>query len=148
MNLEKIVKEILDQGYLMSLGIYDENGPWVSDVIFVNDGLNLYWISSVNTRHSKALLKNKKAAATITLSNIGGEKNIGLQIEGNAEKIDGDVFEMAKKHRLKRNEPIPQKEGEILDPDESWYKLSPTKIEIINEPLWGFDKKSLEIKNV
>src|SRR3989344_9137677 len=141
-DLKKIVGEILDQGYLMSLGTLDESGPWVSDVIFVNDGLDIYWLSLENTRHSKAILKNPKVAATITISNNAGEKNIGLQIEGIAEKIEGDVFEIAKKHRLKRNKPVPEKEGEILDPGESWYKLSPTKIEIINEPLWGFEKKS------
>lgn len=144
-DLKKIVGEILDQGYLMSLGTIDESGPWVSDVIFVNDDVNIYWISTENTRHSGAILRNTKVAASITISNKGGEKNIGLQIEGVAEKIEGDVFEMAKKHRTKRNKPIPEKEGEMLDPGESWYKLSPTKIEIINEPLWGFSKKTLEL---
>lgn len=143
-DLRKIVDEVLEKGYLMSLATVDENGPWVSDVIFVNENLNIYWLSSENTRHSKAILKNSKTAATITLSNGQGEKNIGLQIEGNTEKIEGDVFEMAKKHRVKRNKPLPVKEGEILDPGESWYRLTPKKIEIIYEPLWGFEKKNLE----
>ena len=144
-DLRKIVDEILEKGYLMSLATVDENGPWVSDVIFVNDELDLYWLSLENARHSKAILKNSKTAATITVSNGIGEKNIGLQIEGIAEKIDGDVFEMAKKHRAKRNKPLPEKEGEVLDPGESWYRLTPKKIEIIYEPLWGFEKKKLEL---
>ena len=145
-DLGKIVKEILDQGYLMSLGTYDESGPWVSEVLFVNDGVSLYWLSSVNTRHSKAVVLSHKAAATITLANKLGDKEVGLQIEGKAEKIEGDVFKIAKKHRIKRGKPVPEKEGDILGPNESWYKLTPTKIEIINAPLWGFAKKSLEIK--
>ena len=144
-DLRKIVDEILEKGYLMSLATVDENGPWVSDVIFVNDELDLYWLSLENARHSKAILKNPKTAATITVSNGIGEKNIGLQIEGIAEKIDGDVFEMAKKHRAKRNKPLPEKEGEVLDPGESWYRLTPKKIEIIYEPLWGFEKKVLDL---
>lgn len=145
-DLQKILTDILDRGYLMSLGITDDGGVWVSDVIFVNEGFKIYWISSESARHSKAIEKNPKVAATITLSNKSGEKNIGIQIMGTAKKIEGDVFELAKKHRIKRGKPAPTKAGEILDPDEFWYELTPTKIDIINEPLWGFDKKSLELK--
>jgi uncharacterized protein YhbP (UPF0306 family) len=145
-DLEKLVKSILDQGYLMSLATVDESGPWVSDLIFVPEDLNLYWISEEDTRHSKAILQNSKVAATITISNRGGEDNVGLQIEGLAEKVEGDILEIAIKHRLKRNKPAPKAVGEILDPEESWYLLKPTKIEIIYEPKWGFDKKELPLK--
>lgn len=144
-NLSKIVKEILDKGYLMSLGTIDENGPWVSDVIFVNDRLNLFWISSLGARHSKAIGKNSKVSATITISNSPGQKGFGLQIEGLAEKIERDNFELVKKHWTKRKKPLPKKEKEVLDPDESWFKLTPKKFEIINEELWGFKKQTLKL---
>lgn len=144
-ELEKIVREILDKGYLMSLGTSDEGGPWVSDVIFVNDGLSLFWISSMGARHSKAIDKNQKVSATITVSNSPGEKNLGLQIEGLAEKIKRDNFELVKKHWTKRKKAVPKKDEEVLDPDESWYKLTPTKFGIINEKLWGFKKKTFEL---
>lgn len=144
-DIKKLVNEVLDKGYLMSLATADGEVPWVSDVIYVHDGkLNIYWLSEVDTRHSKSILKNSKTAATITLSGKA-EPNIGIQIEGDTQKVEGDVFEMAVQHRLKRNKPAPEKEGEILGPTESWYVLKPKKIQLIYEPLFGFSKKDLFI---
>lgn len=130
----------------MSLGTFDENGPWVADVIYVfDDDLNLYWLSDTSTRHSKALLKNPKVATTITLSNKQGEDNIGLQLEGIAQKVEGEIFELAVKHRLKRKKKPPTRGEKFLDEGESWYLLKPSKIELIYEPKWGFNKKILEL---
>lgn len=130
----------------MSLATVDESGPWVADVIYVFDeDLSLYWLSHIGTRHSKALAKNSKVAATITLSNKQGEDNIGLQLEGHAQKVEGDIFGMAVKHRLKRKKEPPTKGGKFLDKGESWYLLKPSKIELIYEPKWGFNKKVLEL---
>lgn len=145
-NIKDLIAKVLEQGYLMSLGTADESGPWVSDVIFVYDkDWNIYWISEMGTRHSKAIEKTGKAAATITVSNDPGEDNVGLQIGGTARRIEGDILEMARAHRRKRKKPELEKEGEILDEGESWYILKPTKIELIYEPLFGFDKKTFEV---
>ena len=145
-DLKKLIQIILKKGYLMSLGTADKNGPWVSDVIYVYDEkFNLYWLSETKTRHSKAVAVNSKVAATITLSNSRGEKNVGLQIEGKAKKIKGDILALAKQHRLKRGKKSPKKVGEILDEGESWYCLQPTKIEVIYEPFWGFEKNTLKL---
>ncbi len=146
-GLKEIAISILDGSYLMSIATVDENGPWVSDVVYVNDDdFNIYWLSQESTRHSNAILKNPKVAATITLSNVGGTPNIGLQIQGTAEKVNGNIFDMAVKHRLKRHKLPPSKEDVFLDPGEFWYKIIPTKIEIIYEPLWKFEKKELKLR--
>jgi len=145
-DTRKLIKELLEKGYLMSLGINDESGPWVADVIYVFDeDFNLYWLSEIITRHSQAILKNNKVAGTITISNKGGEANMGIQFEGIAEKVEGDVFEMAKQHRRKRGKPEPEKIGEIVEEGESWYKIKPIRIELIYEPLFGFDKRTLKL---
>lgn len=147
MDNKEIVQDLLSKGYLMSLGTLDESGPWVSDVVYVHDNnLNIFWLSKVNTRHSKAIGKNKNVAATITLSNKSGEPNLGLQIEGVATKIDGEDYKLAVKHRQKRNKQLPSKDQKFLEEDASWYRLQPTRIEIINEPLWGFDKHYFELQ--
>lgn len=146
-GIRQLIQSVLESGFLMSLATVDDGGVWVSDVIYVHDNdFIIYWISDVTTRHSKAILKNDRVAGTITVSNDPGEKIIGLQFEGMAEKIEGDIVEMAKKHRLKRGKPAPTREREVLEEDESWYRLKPKKIELIYEPLWGFDKKTLELK--
>lgn len=142
----ELVDEILGQGYLMSLGTTDETGPWVSDVIYVyDDKLNLYWLSEIKTRHSQAIKHNRKAAATITLSNKRGEPNVGLQIEGRVEKMDGEQYDLTVKHWTKRKKIPPSREEKVVDEEECWWKLTPTKVEIIYEPLWGFKKGALEL---
>lgn len=144
--VKKIIRSVLEKGYLMSLATIDENGPWVSDVIFVSESdFSLFWISNTRSRHSNAILKNSKVAGTITLTQGPNEDDIGLQIEGIAEKLEGDNLERATQHRLKRKKPAPKKEGEILEANESWYKLKPTKIELIYSPRWGFTKQVVEM---
>lgn len=143
-NIKDLVREVLEKGYVMSLGTLDENGVWVADVTYVYDeNFNLYWISDPNTRHSKAILNNKKAAGTITVS-VNGEKDIGAQFEGIAEKLNGPQYELAKKHYAKRAKKIPKETDDILGQN-SWYMLRPVKIELIYEKYYGFEKKSLEI---
>lgn len=145
-NVQELINEVLEKGYLLSLATVDDGGVWVSDVIYVHDDqMNIYWLSQTNARHSKAISKNDRVAGTITVSNKPGEKNIGLQLKGVAEKIDGDILEIAVKHRQKRWKLAPTKPGEILDQGESWYRLRPKMIELIYEPLFGFDKPKIEL---
>lgn len=144
-DIIKLIKEILDKGYLMSLATLDSGGIWVSDVIYVYDNkFNIWWMSKTFRRHSKAILENSQVAGSITITQKPGEPDLGLQIEGKAEKIKGDNLEIAKKHRKKRNKPLPKKDGEVFDvPEDSWYKLTPSKIELIHEPLFGHNKQIL-----
>jgi uncharacterized protein YhbP (UPF0306 family) len=143
--LKKLASQILERGYLMSLATVDDSGPWVSDVIYVfDDELSIYWLSKTGTRHSKAIAANRTVAATVTLTAGKDEEEAGLQIEGTAVAVEGDILALATQHRLKRGKPAPKNEGEILDPGESWYCLKPSKIEVIYGPYWGFRKQVLE----
>ncbi len=145
-DLNDLVQEILEKGYLMSLATVDDGGPWVSDVVYVSDGLDIYWISKEETRHSQAIINHSSVAATITISNQLGEQNVGLQIAGTAQKIDGEIYKMAVAHRLKRKKDPPKEDEQFLKSTESWYLLKPTKVEIIYEPKWGYEKKELVLK--
>ena len=143
-NISELVREILENGHLMSLATVDDGGPWVSDVIYVHrEPLEIFWMSDSNTRHSQAIHKDARVAATITIGDGKGGTNIGLQVSGIAEKVEGDILEIAAKHRAKRGKPTPKKEGEVLEGNESWYVLRPTKIELIYEPHFGFEKKKI-----
>ena len=144
-DLRELVQTILAQGYLMSLGTIDDGGVWVSDVIYIHDdALNIFWLSDPDVRHSIAIRQNPKVSATITVSNNAGEPNVGLQVEGIAEKLEGNNLALAAKHRLKRKKNLPAQDGEVEGGD-SGYRLRPTKIEIIHEPRFGFDKQILEL---
>lgn len=147
-DIRSLITSVLEKGYLMSLATVDAKSPWVADVIYVYDySLKIYWLSLESTRHSQAILKDPRVSGSITLSNNQGEQNIGVQVEGIAAKIEGDILEIATKHRLKRGKPAPTKEGEILDNGQSWYCLKPTKIELTYEPKFGFNKKTLKLEN-
>lgn len=142
-DLRQLIQEVLEQGYLMSLATADSGGVWVSDVIYVYDeDLNIYWMSDTEIRHSRAVVENNRAAGTITVSGIG-EDNLGIQFEGEVEKIDGPRHDLAVKHFVKRNKPEPDEDEDILQGD-SWYVLRPRKIQLTHERLFGFDKQTHE----
>ncbi len=142
-DLRLLIQEVLEQGYLMSLATADSSGVWVSDVIYIHDeDLNIYWMSDPEVRHSQAVDQNNKAAGTITVSGIG-EDNLGIQFEGDIERIDGPRYDLAVKHFTKRNKPVPEEEEDVLQGD-SWYMLRPKKIQLTHERLFGFDKQTHE----
>jgi uncharacterized protein YhbP (UPF0306 family) len=141
---ERIIK-ILESTHLMSLATLDESGVWVSDVIFVFDNdLKIYWMSDPDCRHSQAILKNNKVAGTITQTTKSGSPNFGIQFSGNAEKIEGPRYDLACKHYEKRGKTKPEENDDVLEGD-SWYKITPTKIDLIDEENLGFEKKSLDL---
>jgi len=142
-RIKELIKEVLEKGYLMSLGTVDDGGVWVADVIYVFDeDLNIYWMSDPDVRHSEAIMRNPKVAGTITVSGEG-EDNAGLQFEGIAGKIEGARYDLALKHYDKRSKPIPGKDEDVLQGD-SWYVLKPTKIELIYEKEFGFKKQEIK----
>ena len=143
-DIKKLIKEVLEKGYLMSLGTVDEGGVWVCDVIYIfDDDLNIYWMSKDFRRHSKAILINPGIAGTITVSGQG-EDNLGIQCEGIAQKIEGARFDLAKKHYVKRKKPEPKENDDVLDGG-FWYMVKPKKIELICEKLFGFNKQKYEV---
>ena len=141
MDIKARVLEVLEKTHLMSLATVDDGGAWVSDVIFIyDDDLNIYWMSDPDVRHSKAILKNRKVAGTITETTRSKTPNFGIQFSGIAEKIDKARYDLACKHYEKRGKAKPKENEDILDGD-SWYKLIPTKIELIDEENFGFESK-------
>ncbi|MFA6295179.1 MAG: pyridoxamine 5'-phosphate oxidase family protein [Candidatus Paceibacterota bacterium] len=146
-DIRKRVLEVLNNTHLMSLGTSDKDGIWVADVIFLYDeDLNIYWLSAPDCRHSKAILENNKVAGSITYSTKNKELNFGIQLEGEVERLEGIRFDLIIKHWTKRNHKIPDisKALEVLGGD-CWYKLTPTRIELIDEENFGFDRQKLKI---
>lgn len=143
MDIRDLIKEVLENGYVMSLGTQDEGGVWVADVIYIHDDdLNMYWMSSPRVRHSQAILKNNQVAGTITVSHQSGDEK-GVQFEGVAEKTEGSRYDLALKHYAKRGKPAPSQTDDVLGGD-SWYVLKPKRIELIYGKIFGFKKQKLE----
>lgn len=144
MDLKPLIKEVLEKGYLMSLGTQDEGGVWVADVTYVfDDKFNIYWMSSPEVRHSKAITANPHVAATITVSGLG-QDNLGIQCSGVAEKVNQLRLDLIAKYFIKRQKPAPADSDGFLK-GRSWYVLRPAFFELIHEKHFGFKKQKLEL---
>ena len=141
-----LIVEVLEKGYLMSLATIDESGPWLAAVRFsFDDQLSVYWASQESVRHSQALALDPRAAVSVTLCNKVGDQKIGIQIQGRASVVDQIPLEAAVRYNAKKGKPAPTSGAELLQPGQSWYCLTPTKIDLIYEPLFGYEKKFLEL---
>jgi uncharacterized protein YhbP (UPF0306 family) len=145
MDLRARAKEVLDNTHIMSLATMDDGGVWVSDVLFIYDNdFNIYWMSDPDVRHSKALVKDPRVAGTITFSTQSKVPSFCLQFSGTAQKIDGPRYDLACKHLAKRSHPKPEEADDVLQGD-SWYILTPNKIELIDEENFGFEKQKINL---
>lgn len=143
-DIKQLIQEVLEKGHVMSLATVDSGGVWVSDVIYIHDEhFNLYWMSSEHVRHSKAVMENTQVAGSITI-NGAGQDNSGVQFDGIASKVEEDRYDLTVKHFAKRGK-TPPPEGDASLKGRSWYVLKPTKIELINEKLFGFHKQKVEL---
>ncbi len=143
-DVRKLVTEVLDAGYLMSLATIDASGAWASVVVFIHDAdFNLYWLSLPTRRHSVAVENDPRAAATITLAQKHGDEKIGLQVSGRAERLSSAPAEIVEAYgRRMQKTSI---DGQVFAPGQAWYVLRPTKIDLIHQPLFGYEKKFLEL---
>src|SRR4030067_1219925 len=90
-DLSKLIEEILRDSREMVLATSVNNIPWTCVLVFGHDDkYNLYWMSQENARHSKEIIKNPKVAAVVNKQPTG-ENAKGLQIEGNAYKLETEA---------------------------------------------------------
>jgi len=145
LEIKKLALKVGEEGYLMSLGTVDDGGVWVADVIYIMDeNFNLYWLSLPSARHSKAIEINSKVACAITTS-WETDKERALQVEGFAEKVEGPLFEFEKKLAEKRGMKIPAVAGSDLEKGHSWYVLKQTKVELIHNEHFGYEKQIVDL---
>lgn len=134
------IREVLERGYFMHLGTTDGDGPWVCTLIYIHDDdFKIYWMSDPGVRHSRAIAARANTAAAITVSEPH-TPNFGIQIVGTAAKLRGRRYDLAVRHFVKRGKAPPSKILDVLQGD-SWYALTPTAIDLIDEKRCGFEKQ-------
>ena len=147
-NLKKLVEEILTEGYLMHLATSLYNKPWSATVAYNhNAAFYIYWLSYEQTRHSEHIAKNPNVSATIMVTNEKYETR-GLQLEGKAEMTTDDkqFFAIEAKYRKRTGRPMPKDLDEAKEAGgRILYKLTPSKIYIHHEPLFGYERKEVNI---
>ena len=140
-QLRSLIEEILADGFVMQLATIDAQGPWVASLVYVHDRLDLYWVSTADSRHSKSLSADSRVAVNI-VADSGTDKERALQIKGTAIRIEGPLFELEQRLQSKRGMPVPQTPGAILVDGYEWYKFVPAEFGIIYNTLFGYDRKN------
>ena len=144
-ELTQLTKLVLDRGYLMSLGIVDEQGPWVADVIYIfDDDFNLYWMSQPTRRHSQAIDSgSNRVAVAIAVTQGPEQPDEGLQISGTAQRIDVRDSSLLKLWMNKKQKEYLPEMGTVLD-EHVWYKLTPDCIELIYQEKFDYNRQKVK----
>jgi len=139
MNLEKLIREYLDEAKMMQIATVDAGQPWCCTVWYAHDeDLNLYWISSKDRRHSIEIAKDNKVAGTIVIPHLkgSGEKVRGLQFQGVASETSGDAQILGRNLYIKKYDRPQNHHEEVLtdpDADANWYIIKPSQIVLFDQ---------------
>jgi uncharacterized protein YhbP (UPF0306 family) len=89
-KLRGLIVEYLSGAKMLQVATSKNDQPWACTVYFAYDeNLNLYWISKSDRRHSTEIEENSKVAGTIVLPHKPGDKVRGIQLQGEAKKLNG-----------------------------------------------------------
>jgi len=89
-QIEQIIREYIPQIIHMSLATVKDNKPWVCEVHFsYDDDLNLYFVSSSETRHAQEIINNPHVAGNIVTQHHKDQKVRCVDFEGAAQMLDG-----------------------------------------------------------
>ena len=132
MNAKELVTDYLAQTKIMQLATSRDGQPWACTVHFyADDGLNIYWMSKTDRRHSEDIKANPKVAvAVVGHENTATEKWIaGISIEGTAELLDDMDDEIAHKYISKQGHaPTLMDDIRAGRNPHRFYKLTPKQI--------------------
>jgi uncharacterized protein YhbP (UPF0306 family) len=126
-ELEKIVREYIEQIIHMSLGTSADGKPWVCEVHFAyDDDLNLYFLSAKDRRHSQEIEQNPNVAGNIVTQHHKRQKVRGVYFEGTAQRLENmDESSIAYKTYVERLGGWDGMLAEISnDGDAAIYKIS------------------------
>jgi uncharacterized protein YhbP (UPF0306 family) len=88
-TLSPPVADYLERHHVMTLATCGPDGPWAAAVFYVNDGENLFFLSSPNTRHCRNLALDPRCAATVHDDTRDWVRIKGVQLEGAASELHG-----------------------------------------------------------
>lgn len=91
MNTQLLVDEYFAGGKHMQLATVSNGKPWICTVYYVLDDTgNIYWTSDRSSRHSREILADANAAATVVHDD---KKKQAIQIAGSAFEVMDDDLE-------------------------------------------------------
>ena len=130
----------LHEHNVMTLATTGPHGLWAAAVFYVNDGFTLYFLSAPSSRHSLNIETLPGVSATIQEDYKDWREIKGIQIEGEARRIDG-AEQAAAIARYGLKFPIvgnlASAPAEIVKAMSRivWYKVVPTRMYFIDNTL-------------
>ena len=133
----------------MALATSGTDGAWVNPVAFAyNERAELFFISMMDSKHTKNLLANPKISVAIyKTERFPSGDVLGLQLVGLAKHLTGpvEIKEAARYHfgRSPSNEAFREQTSEKGGPGATWqfFKITPAE-------LWCFDSRVFGEKRV
>lgn len=80
---------------VLTLATAGPEGPWAAAVFYASEGLRFVFLSSATTRHARNVAANPRVAATIQEDYRDWAEIKGVQLEGEARRLDGDERQRA-----------------------------------------------------
>ena len=134
----KIGKDIIDSNHFMSIATSYNNDTWIAPTFYANDkdNYNIYFVSSLYSKHVQHILLNNKVAISIFDSNQKEGVANGIQIWGEATKVDRSNYpDIIKMFCNKLDKPvtvdiIDEKIDEYKNNDRYIFKIDPLEVYI------------------
>lgn len=130
------ILELLARHHVLSLACRDAQGSWAAAVFYVNDGLDLYFMSSPASRHARSLAFDPCLAGEIHGPAEDWRSIVGLQLSGQAEELSAAASASARALYGRR---FPFAAGNGADPaldkalqKAAWYRLRVNEAVIID----------------
>lgn len=90
--LKAEIEAFLAAHHVMTLATVGDDGvPHAASVMYAVDGLALYWMSKPDTRHSQHIERRPRVTVTVAPDYTDFRMIRGLQIEGAARRLAGEV---------------------------------------------------------
>ena len=132
--------ELLRENPYCVLSTCHANTPWITPLLYAYDEhWNLYWISSVKSRHSEFLSNNPKAVAIVYQEPGYGRETSALYIEGTVEVCDdaSSVMAALEQYSVRTESGFSNSpEDYLLDSPCRFYKLTTSKAQSLGEAWW------------
>ena len=95
--LRQRVAAYLREHHIMTLATHGSEGIWAAAVFYVDDGQNLFFLSSPTSRHCRNLATSPRVSATIQKDYADWPDIKGVQLEGIAREIRGPEEQRARR---------------------------------------------------
>jgi uncharacterized protein len=84
------MRRMLEAHHTLTLATASAGQPWAATVFYASDAeLNLYFVSDHRTRHAREMLAEPRVALAINADVDNWNDVRGLQVEGDAARVDG-----------------------------------------------------------